>query len=221
VHRRTAHEFLRRTGVGRGERLLSLGCGDGAIERQLAPHVGEIVGLDVSGVAVARARAAARGLSNLSFVECDPRGRALDAWGRFDAIAAFAFLHHLDDAGIDALLAQARAALPDGGCFYSVDPSRRRMVRVFAALVRGAYERHHSPDERELDPEGIAAAARRAGFARTELRYTDFFLGPLAWLAPGTPRWTAPVLAALDALALHTPLVRRYASSFSLIARPA
>ncbi len=59
----------------------------------------------------------------------------------------------------------------------------------------------------------------RSGFSQPEIAYTDYFLGPLAWLAPGTPRWLAPSLAALDELMLSVPLLRRHASSFSMLAR--
>ncbi|HEX6691146.1 MAG TPA: class I SAM-dependent methyltransferase, partial [Burkholderiales bacterium] len=127
VHDRGARDFLRATGAGKQHRILSLGCGDGSIERRLAPHVGEIVGLDVSSVAVAQAQAAAAaaGLRNLSFAVADAGGLGLDRLGRFDAVAAFAFLHHIEDAAIRDTLAAARRALAPGGAFYSVDPSRR------------------------------------------------------------------------------------------------
>jgi SAM-dependent methyltransferase len=221
VHERGARDFLRAAGVGRSHRVLSLGCGEGSIERRLAPHVGEIVGLDLSPVAIAQAReqAAAAGLRNLSFAVSEGPGLRLHGLGEFDAVAAFAFLHHLDDAAVGAALAAARAALRRNGVFYSSDPSRHRLVGLFAGLVRASYERYHSPDERELDPAALLAAAARSGFARAEVRYVDYFLGPLAWLAPGTPRWLVPALAALDGAALAVPLLRRYASSFSLTAR--
>ena len=109
--------------------------------------------------------------------------------------------------------------LRTGGAFYSSDPSRRRLVRYFAGLVRGTYDRYHSPDERELDPPVVAALAAAAGFSQAAISYSDYFLGPLAWLAPGTPRALAPALAALDDMMLKVPLLRRYASSFSLLAR--
>ncbi len=112
-----------------------------------------------------------------------------------------------------------REALRPGGAFYSSDPSRQRLVGLFTGLVRRAYDRHHSPDEREIEPQALAALAAAAGFSRAAIEFTDYFLGPLAWLAPGTPRWLAPPLEAIDNLALSVPLLRRYASSFSLLAR--
>lgn len=214
VHDRVARQFLRATGIGRAHKLLSLGCGDGSIERRLAPHVGEVVGTDISSVAIDRARAQAAGLRNLTFVVSE----GMEDLGHFDVVAAFAFLHHLDDTAIRATLLAARRGLRPGGLFYSADPSRRRLVGLFTGLVRRTYDRYHSPDERELDPEALAAAAAEAGFLRPTIRYTDYFLGPLAWLAPGTPRWLAAPLEAIDNLALSIPLARRHASSFSLLA---
>jgi SAM-dependent methyltransferase len=213
VHARAARQFLRATGAGRAQRVLSLGCGDGSIERLLAPHVGSVTGVDISPVAIAQARAKSTGILNVSF-------QAGETWpaGPYDIVAAFAFLHHLDDAAIRATLRAARAALRPGGVFYSSDPSARRAVALLRGLVRGAYERYHSPDERELDPERLEKFLIDAGFARVEIGFTDYFLGPLAWLLPGTPRALAGALEGLDRCALRVPLLRRYASSFSLCA---
>lgn len=220
VHARAARQFLRRTAAGKAHRILSLGCGDGSIEQRIAPHVHSIVGLDVSPVAIEQAKASARaaGLANASFLVWRPESDPLAALGSFDVVAAFAFLHHLDDEAIQHSLVNARAALNAGGQFYSSDPSERRLVGLFTALVRSTYERYHSPDERELCPEQLAAAARAAGFSRPMIRYTDYFLGPLAWLAPGTPGWLCAGLEAVDNLVVAVPLLRRYASSFSLLA---
>ena len=203
--------------------MLSLGCGDGSIERILAPHVGEIVGVDISPVAIAQAqsRADAAGLRNLKFLASDAGALKLEQFGQFDCVAAFAFLHHLEDAGIVAVLAEARKVLRPGGSFYSSDPSRKRAIGLLTALVRSTYDRHHSPDERELDPGHLIALATKAGFPKPALGYGDYFLGPLAWVAPGIPPWLAGPLMALDNVALNVPVARTFASSFSLTARVA
>ena len=218
VHQRGALQFLRRTGAGRAHRVLSLGCGDGSIERHLAPHVAEILGLDLSPVAIgqARAQAEAAGLRNVTFA-VSAAGTPLESFGRFDFVAAFAVLHHLGEVQIGDTLRAARKVLRSGGAFYSSDPSRRRLVRYFAGLVRGTYDRYHSPDERELDPR-TSPRSRRRRASRPVISYTDYFLGPLGWLAPRTPESLAAALEAMDNLALRVPLLCRYASSFSLCA---
>lgn len=220
VHDRAARQVLRRTRLGRSQRVLSLGCGDGSIERRLSPHVGELVGVDISSVAIeqARRRAEAAGLRNLSFIVSDEGRMPIQALGSFDAIVAFAFLHHLSNAAIGETLIAVRKALRPGGLFYSSDPSCRRLVGLFRWLVRQHYERYHSPDERELDPEALGALAVQAGFSRTRIDYADYFLGPLAWLAPGAPLALARALETMDTAALSIPVLRRYASSFCLLA---
>ena len=213
-------QFLRATGAGRQHRILSLGRGDGSIELRLAARVAQVVGLDIAGVAIeqARAKAAAADARILSFAVSDGDSSGMERFGQFDVVAAFALLHHLDDAAVRDILLAASKVLRQGGIFYSADPNRRRLVGYFAGLVRPAYDRYHSPDECELDPDMLAALAMQAGF-RPVIGYADYYLGPLAWLAPGTPGWLVPGLAAVDNLALSMPFVRRYASSFSLLAR--
>ena len=220
VHERAARQFLRATRAGPRHRILSLGCGDGSIERRLAPRVAEIVGIDLSGVAIrqAREKCAAAGLRNVTFRVADAGSLPKQELGQFDVVAAFAFLHHLKDDQISETLRASRERLRPGGVFYSTDPSRRRLVRFLAPLVCARYDRYHSPDERELQPSDVCMLAMRAGFGAPVIDYVDYFLGPLAWLAPRTPSWLARVLEPVDDLALTLPFVRRFASSFSLLA---
>jgi SAM-dependent methyltransferase len=220
VHERAARQFLQCARVCKTHRVLSLGCGNGSIERLLAPYVGEIIGLDISAVAIEQAQSRCRGaaLANVAFRVWLPESQAAESLGQFDVIAAFAFLHHLDDAAIRQTLLLAHKALRPGGMFYSADPSRRRLVGLFKRLVRKTYDRYHSPDERELDPHALAALVAAAGFSRSEIGYTDYFLGPLAWLVPATPAWLAAPLETLDNMALRMPLMRKFASSFCVLA---
>lgn len=50
---------------------LDIGCGIGRMDRHVAPRVGRLVGIDVSGEMVARARARLSDLDNVEFVEGD------------------------------------------------------------------------------------------------------------------------------------------------------
>lgn len=95
------------------------GTGDGAI--MLAQHLsdrgegGEVVHLDVSAAAqaVARARAEARGLVNISFVRASLLDLPKLGLGRFDYVDCCGVLHHLEDPA--AGLAALKDALAPGG----------------------------------------------------------------------------------------------------------
>lgn len=203
-----------------GARVLSLGCGDGRRELAMAPAVGEIVGIDLSPVAIdlASRRAAELGLTNVRF-EVGDSVQLPAGWQGFDAVWCAGILHHLSDAEMPALLGAARGALRSGGRFISMDPNARRAVNLFKPVFRGAYDRHHSADERELRPDAVARLVASVGFADVEVRYTDAFISPLAWLFPRLTAPLAPALAGLDRLLVRAPLICRLSSGFAVLAR--
>ncbi len=214
LRRHMVRRLLDVTGAGPRSRVLSLGCGIGDTELLLAPHVAEVLGIDLSPAAVRQARADAGrlGIANVRFEE------GTTAAGRFDVVIAIFFLHHVPDEDLAGLPLRIKALLAPGGVFYSLDPSRRRLSgalgrRFFPALMK----RYQTPDERELDPEATARLFRQAGFdTRTDVY--DFGSSPLAGLLPG---WGAGYRAArlLDDTLLRLRPLRRMASNFEVIAR--
>src|ERR1035438_5740599 len=90
LRRHTVARILQLTGAGKNSRVLSLGCGIGDTELLLAPHVAEIVGVDLSPAAIRQARADAGrlGVRNARFEE------GTRAEGRYDVAIAIFFLHH-------------------------------------------------------------------------------------------------------------------------------
>jgi SAM-dependent methyltransferase len=205
------------SGVSRGARVLSLGCGIGDSEMLLAPHVGELVGVDLSPAAIRQATADARaaGTGNVHFVE--GRIETLDA-GQFDLVFAIFFLHHLPDWTLAEAPGHIRRFLKPGGSFYSLDPSRYRLSgAVGRLLVPGLMKKYQTPDERELDPGAAAALFRSAGFD-CRIDYYDFFSSPLAGLFPGW-RTGYNCARAADEVLRRTPLLRRLGSNFELSAK--
>jgi SAM-dependent methyltransferase len=205
--------ILRLTGVTRSSRVLSLGCGIGDTELLLAPHVGEVVGVDLSPAAIRQARADAERLAirNARF----ELGTAVE--GCFDAAIAIFFLHHLPDEELAALPHKLRAQMPDG-VFYSLDPSRRRLSGVVGRLlIPGLMKRYQTEDERELVPEETRAFFDAAGW-RAEVSMYDFGSSPLAGLFPG---WAAGyrMARALDDRILRVPGLAHRGSNFELVAR--
>jgi len=223
VRRRIVRDFVDRAALTATSTVLSLGCGDGAIEAMLAPHVGRVVGTDVSAVAVegARARARAGGIRNAEFVAHDLSTHPLP-WGAssFDAVCMFGVLHHIPDAAIPTVLREARRVVVPGGTVHSMDPSARRLVAIFKPLLRRLYQRFHSPGERELDGFAVQRLYREAGFTDVEIRSSDFFLVPLGFVLPGFPRLLTPLALALDAALRRAPVLGARASSFSIFATP-
>jgi SAM-dependent methyltransferase len=210
-----AQRILRMTGAGKSSRVLSLGCGIGDTELLLAPHVREIVGADLSPAAVRQARADTQrlGIRNARFEV------GSEAPGRYDAVIAIFFLHHLADAALAELPAKLREILEPTGVFYSLDPSRDRLSGVVGRkLIPGLMKKYQTADERELEAAATACLFRRAGFeVRTEVY--DFGSSPLAGLLPGW-RFGYRVARALDDKLLHLPALRRRGSNFELIAAP-
>ena len=211
--------LIRRASIP-GARVLSLGSGDGRLEVRAAPRVAEIVGYELSPVAVqrARGRAARTGHDNARFEVGDIGSLTLPAES-FDVVWAIAVLHHLNDEEIVTLLASAMRILRRGGLFASIDPSSRRLVAVVRNLVAGTYERHHSPEERELDMRTLREQFAEAGFEKVETHPSDFFASPLAWVVPTIPRLLVPGLIAFDTMLMRIPVVRERASSFMVVGR--
>jgi cyclopropane fatty-acyl-phospholipid synthase-like methyltransferase len=209
--------ILAKTGAGPDSRILSLGCGIGDTELLLAPHVGEITGVDLSPAAIRQARhdAAAAGVGNVRFEE----GSLESVDGRFDAVIAIFLLHHLPDAVLESAPAVIRERLAPGGRFYSVDPSRLRLSGMVGELLfPRLVAKFQSRDERQLDPERCAEYFRSANFACRTSIY-DFVSTPLAGLFPG---WETGYRVAriADELLVRTPGLRKLGSNFELLAWP-
>ena len=205
--------ILKLTGAGPRSRILSLGCGIGDTELLLAPHVGELTGIDLSPSAIRQARADAEklGIRNAHFEE------GTTAEGEYEAVIAIFFLHHLPDPELADLPRQLKRLLVPGGVFYSLDPSRGRLSGAIGRLlIPNLMKRYQTEDERELEPEPTAALFRRAGLEARVAMY-DFGSSPLAGLLPG---WRAGYSLArrLDDVLLRVPALRRRGSNFEIVA---
>jgi SAM-dependent methyltransferase len=91
-----------------GERILDLGCGDGALTLKLLSYGCEVVGVDSSAEMIAAARA--KGL-NVQVAD----GRALPFCNEFDAVFSNAALHWMNEP--ENVIGGVRRALKPGGRF--------------------------------------------------------------------------------------------------------
>jgi 2-polyprenyl-3-methyl-5-hydroxy-6-metoxy-1,4-benzoquinol methylase len=175
ARRRLALLYLDRRRPGR---VLDVGCGGGHLLARLAA-----LGWDAAGQEVDPAAAEAARRRSGRPVACGPLDQVAPARGTLDAVTASHVLEHVADPV--ALLRVARGLLGPGGTLVAVTPNVGALGhRRFGARWRGLEPPWHV---RLFGPRALAAAARRAGFARVETWSTaanaDFFY--LASQAPG------------------------------------
>jgi len=164
-----------------GERILDLGCGDGALTRELVRSGAAVVGIDASASQIEAARA--RGLDARLM---DAGALTFDA--EFDAVFSNAALHWMTDR--EPVLAGIARALKPGGRLVAEMGGKGNVDRVLQAILavlagRGIDGRPATP-WLFPDPGDQAAALARAGFrvARMEHfeRPTDLDCSMSDWL---------------------------------------
>jgi len=124
-----------------GERILDLGCGDGALTEKLAACGCTVVGVDGSAEQIAAARK--RGLDARVM-----NGEALEFDHEFDAVFSNAALHWMKRA--DAVIEGVRRALKPGGRFVAEMGGAGCVAKVRAALTAAFVRR--GIDAGPLDP---------------------------------------------------------------------
>jgi len=151
---------------------VSLGCGDGPLDRDLVAKgiCSSILGIDISqgALELARAKAAALGLVGVEYRQGDLNSLDLPR-GVFDAAFAHQALHHVED--LDGCLAMTASALRPGAMLYVdeyVGPSRgewtKAMIaeadRLFVSLPASVKRRRHIgvPVDRRDPTEGVRSS---------------------------------------------------------------
>jgi len=109
-----------------GERILDLGCGDGALTEKLVAAGASVVAVDASAEQVAGARA--RGLDARV-----ARGEALPFVSEFDAVFSNAALHWMREAA--AVISSVHRALRPGGRFVAEMGGAGNVAAIRSALV--------------------------------------------------------------------------------------
>lgn len=216
---RERNSLLRVLAGRRPARMLSLGCGDGQFEILMAPHVDQILALDLSNEAIQQAirNRDQAGIRNIEF-QCRPV-ESLELGQNFDVVVCLAFLHHLREVDVLPFLKSCVVQMVAGGVFYSQDPNRGGILRKVGRIVMGqAYHRYHSPDERELDPRETAELLRRAGLRDVQIGHIDLTLIPALFLLAGRPGGILYLCRWLDWLWCRSPLAP-WSSGFTLSGR--
>lgn len=149
---------------GRSEaRVLDLGCGGGHVSYRAAPHVAEVVAVDLTPemLEVVARTAAERGLTNIATRQA-PAERLPFEDGRFDVVLCRFTAHHWRD--FEAGLREARRVLAPGGTAIFIDciaPAAAVLdthLQVVEVLRDPSHVRNYTAAE-------WMAAMARAGFA--------------------------------------------------------
>jgi len=121
-------------------RALDIGCGLGVLTRFLAPHVGTIVGVDVSAKAAERAALMSAGITNIQFRQSDLRTLNPASDGQFDLIVladTMYYLSPLPDETLQCISRQVTQLLVPGGMlllanhfFFGFDSDSRLSRRI-------------------------------------------------------------------------------------------
>lgn len=163
-----------------GERILDLGCGDGALSLKLAALGCQVVGVDASPEMVAAARA--RGVDAQV-----ADGHALAFAGEFQAVFSNAALHWMTRPA--AVVAGVRRALRPGGRFVAEMGGHGNVGAIVAALESALAARGLTPPHPWYfpTPEAYGELLRSRGFAVQTLELIPrptVLPGPVdAWLA--------------------------------------
>ena len=155
-------------GLGRAERALDLGCGDGRLSAEL--DAGELVAADVSEVALERARSR---LPAAELVRLEPDAPLPFPDSRFDLVLCAETIEHVRD--VQLLLSEIQRVLRPGGELALTTPAHGRLIGLPDPLSPHIRYFSRRSLRRLLDEHGFEALElhRRSGilFARAR-RYT-------------------------------------------------
>jgi SAM-dependent methyltransferase len=174
-------------------RALDVGCGDGALTRELRSVSRLVVGIDNDSRSIEAARA--QGGERIEYVLGDFLDHPFEPAG-FDLIACVAALHHMDAA---AALTRMADLLRPGGRLVVIGLARSRGIKDFALDAAGAVatrvhrhilrKRYRDHDAPQVWPPPLSYAESRAIAARVlpDVRYRRHVLWrySLVWVRPG------------------------------------
>jgi 2-polyprenyl-3-methyl-5-hydroxy-6-metoxy-1,4-benzoquinol methylase len=126
--------------VGAGDRVLDVGCGEGAFAAELVRSGARVVGIDVAEEPLRRARACHPEL-DLRLVAGEGPWELAD--GSFDAVWAGEVIEHVADTA--AWLSEVRRVLRSGGRLLASTPAYGRLTLLHAALSGREFAERFDP----------------------------------------------------------------------------
>jgi ubiquinone/menaquinone biosynthesis C-methylase UbiE len=190
----------------RCRRVLEYGCGTGSLAFSLTKEASEVIGIDISDVAIERARREAerRGLENTRFVVDNAESMQLPD-RHVDVVVGSGIVHHLD---IPKAMAEVRRVLKRGGVAIFAEPLAHNPALQW---YRRRTPELRSPDEHPLTTADLSAIAR--GFASAKVTYFGL-VAPMLGLVSAAPKsgsFATRLTWWLDRVLCSVPGLNRYA----------
>lgn len=144
--------------------VLEFGCGTGTTALYHAPHVAQILALDISHamLEIARGKARAAGIDNVSFQQKTLDDPSLDGL-RFDVVMGHSILHLLAD--YPAAIARVFELLTPGGVFISSTACLKDLSLLLRPAIAVAQALGKAPEVAYFSKAELIAALQKAGFA--------------------------------------------------------
>ncbi len=127
-------------GVRPGQRVLDVGCGEGAFAAELARAGAQVIGIDVAEEPLRRARLRDPSL-DLRLLDADGPWGLPDA--SFDVVWAGEVIEHVVDTA--RWLSELRRVLRSGGTLLLSTPAHERAARLWLAFSERAFAQHFDP----------------------------------------------------------------------------
>lgn len=184
-----------------GDRVLEIGVGLASTGWDLARRGVEVVAVDISPVAVDRARRLAdeEGLSTIRFDVMNAEALTYDDHS-FDGVVGSGILHHLD---LERAYAEVSRVLRRDGSAVFYEPLGHNPV---INRYRDRTPHMRTDDEHPLRHADVATARRH--FDGVEMTMHHCLVIGCALLPKGAVRWARPLLDRIDRVLLRLPGVR-------------
>jgi ubiquinone/menaquinone biosynthesis C-methylase UbiE len=190
----------------RGRRVLEYGCGTGSLAFDLSAEAGQVIGIDISDVAIKHARRAAvlRGFKNVEFTVDNAEAMHLPD-KHVDVVVGSGIVHHLD---IPKSMSEVRRVLSGGGIAIFAEPLAHNPVLN--------WYRSRTPELRSADEHPLTVAdLRHMALGFSSMRVTYFGLvAPILGLLSADAKsesWLTRSTWWLDQMLCRVPGLNRYA----------
>lgn len=190
----------------RDRTVLEYGCGNASLGFDLAPIAHDVIGIDISDVAIQDAQriAAHRRLTNTKFLVDNAESMRLPDRS-VDVLVGSGIVHHLD---IQRSMREVRRVLREGGIAIFAEPLGHNPA---VNWYRARTPEMRTPDEHPLLARDLRDMAQ--GFRSIKVTYFGFVAPILGLISPTTnPKKPLTKLVwALDKAICRLPFIQRYA----------